>query len=93
MSLRVRPYFVNRLWTRCAASVRASFARDIGRTVASKTRSYKKISAKLMPMRFIIPIPYCLNRGLCGFTGLRGLCQSTPQVALAAEGNLKFQSQ
>ena len=64
MSLRVRPYFVNRLWTRCAASVGASFARDvhgvksdvlayltsvgascardIGQTVASKARSYRR---------------------------------------------------
>ena len=38
----MRPYFVNRLWTRCAASVRASFARDIGRTVASEARSYRR---------------------------------------------------
>ena len=42
MSLRVRPYFVNRLWMLCTASVGASFARDIGRTVASTARSYNR---------------------------------------------------
>ena len=44
MGLRVRPYFVNRLWKRCTAFVGASFARDIGRTVASKARADSDIA-------------------------------------------------
>ena len=36
MRLRVCPYFVNRLWTLCAASVGASFARDIASYILSE---------------------------------------------------------
>ncbi len=42
---------------------------------------------------FSKPSLFCLNRGLCGFIGLRGLHQSTPKVALADECHLKFQCQ